>query len=121
MLVIAASMSASVGFRLTLQRSHGHDHPALAMTALRYIMLDPRLLHRVQDAFRGETFDGRDLLASAARAGNAQERTAAPSTCTVHAPHWAIPQPYLVPVRPTHSRMATKRVSDRCLLHALIH
>src|SRR5215204_2915525 len=34
-----------------------------------------------------------------------QERVATPSTCTVQAPHWAMPQPYLVPVRPTCSRM----------------
>ena len=27
-----------------------------------------------------------------------------PSTCTVQAPHWAIPQPYLVPIRPSWSR-----------------
>ena len=33
-----------------------------------------------------------------AASGNAQERTAAPSMCTVHDPHWAMPQPYLVPV-----------------------
>src|SRR5262245_39871377 len=42
---------------------------------------------------------------SAALTGSEQERTASPSTCTVHAPHWAIPQPYLVPVRPTFSRI----------------
>ena len=35
-----------------------------------------------------------------------QERTAAPSRCTVHAPHWATPQPYFVPVRPICSRSA---------------
>src|SRR5690348_13006345 len=34
-----------------------------------------------------------------------QERTATPSTCTVQAPHCAMPQPYLVPVRPTFSRI----------------
>src|ERR1700674_4433023 len=45
------------------QRGNGHDHPALAIAALRYIMLDPRLLHRVQGAISGETFDCRDLLA----------------------------------------------------------
>src|SRR5215510_8068593 len=38
-----------------------------------------------------------------------QERTALPSTCTVHAPHCAMPQPYLVPVRPTCSRIAHSR------------
>ncbi len=37
-------------------------------------------------------------LARTARNGNTQERVAAPSTCTVHAPHKAMPQPYLVPV-----------------------
>src|ERR1700693_287799 len=35
-----------------------------------------------------------------------QERTATPSMWTVQAPHCAMPQPYLVPVRPTHSRIA---------------
>src|SRR5215211_3541525 len=34
-----------------------------------------------------------------------QERTAVPSTCTVQAPHRPAPQPYLVPVNPTWSRM----------------
>src|SRR2546430_2388217 len=27
-----------------------------------------------------------------------------PSTCTLQAPHWAMPQPYLVPVSPSVSR-----------------
>src|SRR5439155_22157234 len=30
--------------------------------------------------------------------GVTHERVAAPSTCTVQAPHWAMPQPNLVPV-----------------------
>src|SRR5688572_11127647 len=33
-------------------------------------------------------------------------RTALPSTCTVHAPHIAMPQPNLVPVSPMPSRIA---------------
>src|ERR1039458_1439014 len=41
--------------------------------------------------------------------GVTQERTARPSRCTVHAPHCAMPHPYLVPVscrlsRSTHSK-----------------
>ena len=44
------------------------------------------------------------FLPSTAATGIAQERIAAPSICTVHAPHCATPQPYLVPVRPTCSR-----------------
>src|SRR6202161_4758360 len=35
-----------------------------------------------------------------------QDRIATPSTWTVQAPHCAMPQPYLVPVRPTFSRIA---------------
>ncbi len=38
--------------------------------------------------------------------GTAQERTARPSTCTVQAPHWAMPQPNFVPVSPISSRSA---------------
>src|SRR4051812_24247949 len=36
--------------------------------------------------------------------GTWQERVATPSIWTVQAPHWAMPQPYLVPVRPSVSR-----------------
>src|SRR5437867_12831880 len=39
-----------------------------------------------------------------AESGVWHERTDCPSTCTVHAPHSAIPQPYLVPVRLRLSR-----------------
>src|SRR5436309_7111730 len=41
---------------------------------------------------------------STAAAGRTHERTGWPSTSTVHAPHCAMPQPYLVPVRPSTSR-----------------
>src|SRR5262245_50582314 len=44
-------------------------------------------------------------LPSTAATGITQDRMAAPSRCTVHAPHWATPQPYFVPVRPTCSRI----------------
>src|SRR5688500_6785922 len=36
--------------------------------------------------------------------GVMQERSAFPSTCTVQAPHWAMPQPNLVPVSLSSSR-----------------
>ena len=36
--------------------------------------------------------------------GVVHERSGWPSTCTVHAPHIAIPQPYLVPVSSSFSR-----------------
>src|SRR2546427_4902845 len=46
------------------------------------------------------------FLPAAAATGSTQERTALPSRCTVHAPHWAIPQPYFTPVIPHRSRSA---------------
>src|SRR5947209_1557809 len=44
-------------------------------------------------------------LAFTAESGSAQERCTSPLTCTEQAPHCATPQPYLVPVSPTNSRM----------------
>src|SRR5258708_9541443 len=44
-------------------------------------------------------------LALTAESGTEQERVTSPLMCTEHAPHCATPQPYLVPVRPTCSRM----------------
>src|SRR6202140_1209120 len=43
-------------------------------------------------------------LPTTAATGSEQERIATPSTWTVQAPHWAMPQPYLVPVMPIVSR-----------------
>src|SRR5690349_2559890 len=45
------------------------------------------------------------FLPAAADSGVWQERTGWPSRCTVQAPHSAMPQPNLVPVRPTSSRI----------------
>src|SRR5690348_6033078 len=44
------------------------------------------------------------LLPASAPMRVTQERMALPSRCTVQAPHSAMPQPYLVPVRPSTSR-----------------
>src|SRR5438876_314806 len=41
--------------------------------------------------------------------GTEHERTSPPLMCTEQAPHWATPQPYLVPVSPTCSRITHKR------------
>src|SRR4051812_22101716 len=48
------------------------------------------------------------FMVAAPETGNTQLRVACPSTCTVHAPQSALPQPYLLPVmlrwsRRTHS------------------
>src|SRR5258705_174675 len=45
----------------------------------------------------------------AALTGIEHERTGRPFMCTVQAPHCATPQPYLVPVRPTCSRITLNR------------
>ena len=58
---------------------------------------------------------------AAAETGVWQLRTALPFRCTVHAPHWPMPQPYLVPFsfrtsRITHNRgmsAGTSTVLDR--------
>src|SRR5216683_3417072 len=51
--------------RLLLEkRCHRHDHAALAIAALRHVVVDPGLLHLVQGAASGETFNGGDLLAN---------------------------------------------------------
>src|SRR3981081_4708809 len=41
-------------------------------------------------------------------AGRTQLRVGTPSICTVQAPHCAMPQPYLVPVRPIFSLIAQR-------------
>src|SRR5258707_15482296 len=45
-------------------------------------------------------------LPTASETSTPQERIATPSIWTVQAPHCAMPQPYLVPVRPAFSRIA---------------
>src|SRR3989442_11145910 len=37
------------------------------------------------------------------------DRVATPFRCTVHAPHWATPQPYLVPRKSSTSRRTQRR------------
>src|SRR6266571_2777757 len=49
------------------------------------------------------------FLPVAADTGVEQERTGCPSICTVHAPHCAMPQPNLVPVRWSESRSTHSR------------
>src|SRR5437867_6695581 len=44
------------------------------------------------------------LWPAAAETGTEQERTGSPFRCTVHAPHWAMPQPNLGPFTSSTSR-----------------
>src|SRR5262245_452682 len=52
------------------------------------------------------------VLPSTAEAWVWHARTATPSRCTVQAPHRPAPQPYLVPVKPTWSRMTHRSGGD---------
>src|ERR1700729_129805 len=53
------------------------------------------------------------LLAPTEPTGTWHDRVATPFMCTVQAPHWAMPQPYFVPVSPIVSRITqSSGVSD---------
>src|SRR6185503_11676518 len=56
------------------QRRNRHDHAGLAVAALRHFVVDPGLLHLVQDIARGQPLDRRDPLARG-RAGRHRART----------------------------------------------
>src|SRR5437899_400880 len=83
-----------------------HDHAVDAVAALHGLLIDEGLLHGMRPLRRAETFQRDDLLCPAAASGITQERTALPSRCTVHAPHWARPQPKLGPWSPRSLRRA---------------
>src|ERR1700684_3496137 len=53
------------------QRCDRHDHPALAITALRNVGVDPGLLHLVQDAVDRKALDRGDLFAGGFADGDA--------------------------------------------------
>ena len=104
--LIAVSMSSSVGFGVLLQqRRRLHDLAGLAVAALRHVERRARRPGRGWLPSGDKALDGGDLLRPRRRRdGVWQARTAVPSRCTVQAPHRAMPQPNLVPVRPSSSR-----------------
>jgi hypothetical protein len=52
---------------LAQERHRGEDLSALAVAALRHLVIDPCLLHRMQPRARGEAFDRRDAAAGQLR------------------------------------------------------
>ena len=94
----------SVGrLRVLLQKCHRrHDLTGLAVAALRDILCKPGLLHGMPAVGR-QAFDGGDFLID-----DINDLDTAPSTCTVQAPHCAMPQPNFVPVIPSSSRMTQR-------------
>ena len=89
---------------LRQQRAGAHDLAGLAVAALHHVQIKPGFLHRLAFRRGAHGFDGGDFLPTAAETGVMHERTGTPSRCTVQAPHMAMPQPNLVPVRPASSR-----------------
>src|SRR5438132_11252943 len=106
---IAASMSASVGFGFALsnatadmiwpdwQKPHWGTSTSIHAfcTGCAFVADNPSIV---------VTF-----LPATAETGVTHARTGLPSTCTVHAPHWEMPHPYLVPVRLRFSRTTQRR------------
>ena len=95
-------MSASVGFGFAASSAtRGHDLAGLAEAALRDVLVDPRLLHRVQLVAVGEPLDRGDLAAAADARSTGRSmpgmHSASPPTWLVHAPHTPTPQPYFGP------------------------
>jgi len=83
------------------QRCRGHDLAGLTIAALHDLEVEPRLLHLLT----GLSLPPMASMVVTARpftspTGRTQERTGLPSRWTVQAPHWAMPHPNLVPVRP---------------------
>src|SRR3954462_13855681 len=100
MLLMAASISASLGFGLLLSNA------AAAMICPDWQYPHCGTSSWTQAFWIGWLLSGDRpsmvviFLPAAADTGNEQERVGVPSMCTVQAPHWAMPQPYLVPVSP---------------------
>src|SRR5882672_1087539 len=117
MLVMLLSMSASVGLGLSLRSAatamiipdwqYPHCGTSLSTHAFCTLCSVPLVARPSMVVI---------FLPTAADTGITHERVALPSMCTVQAPQTATPQPYLVPVRPTCSRIAhSKGVSGGTL------
>src|SRR6266705_6708920 len=87
------------------QRRRGHDLAGLAIAALRHLQRDPGLLDLLAGGLVPMASIVVTRLPAAAETGVMHERAGLPSTCTVHAPHSAMPQPNFVPVIPSTSRI----------------
>ena len=91
------------------QRFRGEDLAVLAEPALRHLLVDPRLLQRMQLAVVRESLERRDLAPSPPISGGCTSASATPLIRTVHAPHWPSPQPKRGPRRSRSFRRTYKR------------
>ena len=112
--------SARARFRLVLEQvRRTHDLAGLTVTALRHLLGEPGLLHRMT-GIRRQALDCRHGLSGDLRNLRLAENARWPSMCTMQAPHRPAPQPNLVPVsfkssRITHSSSLRRRISCRRL------
>ena len=86
------------------QRRRRHDLARLAVAALQDFAVEPGFLDLGAGRRRADRLDRRDRDVPMLSIGVMQDRVATPSTCTVQAPHSAMPQPNFVPVMPSTSR-----------------
>src|ERR1043166_428005 len=106
MLVIASSMSASVGFGFFFSSAAA----AMIWPDWQYPHCGTSTESQAFCTGCEELADRPSMvtilsLAFTAESGTEHERCTSPLMCTEHAPHCATPQPYLVPVNPTCSRI----------------
>lgn len=91
------------------QRFCLHDHAVNAISALRCLFFNERLLQRMRLAGIAQPLKSHHLLA-----GRVRHRVGARADwfaikCTVHAPHWANPQPKRGPCKPMSLRESVEQ------------
>jgi hypothetical protein len=84
--------------------------PGRAVPALEGVVVDERLLNRVQRSPGRQAVSGRDLGAVVRDGRARQESTRSPSKSTMHSPHWPWSQPFFGLVLPSRSRSASSRL-----------
>ena len=112
MLPLISSRMSSARLRPALgdQPDRRADLARRAVAALEGVVLDERLLQRVQRVPSASPSIVVTSAPSFMTASVRQELMRLPSTSTVQAPHWPWSQPFFVPVRPRCSRRASSRV-----------
>ena len=93
------------------QRLGGDYKAGRTEAALRGVVVDKRLLYRMQCAALGKRLDGRDFLPWASIARVEQEYESFLSIITVQAPHSPRSQTRLAPVTSRSSRKASSKVT----------
>ena len=90
----------------------GRHHLARrAVPALERVMLEEGPLHRMQLPVGANPSIVITSVSATATASVMQASTRRPATCTVHAPHSPLSQPFFVPVSPSRSRNASTSVT----------